>query len=444
MFATFAVLGWFCAYVVPERWRMRALSGVSLMFYAWIDVKTMLLLVVLAGVVQAVCREQRGSLLRRNAGIALTAGVLTLWRLAPELTLYFKVSIDSWWVPVASGFLALQSVIVITDTYRRDAEVPSYTETLLLLGFFPKALAGPLVRTGSFLYSLKKKPINVDLKAVSVLVFAAAVKKYLISGALENLAATVVPSSLGLSKIDLMVMFLVGPVRFVVDISAYTDLARAAGLMTGVDLPDNMRNPFGARSVGEFLRRWHVTVSGFFRDYVLAEITSPRTRDWVYCLATIFTCVLIGLWHAPGASTALWGALVGLPVGLEQVRARRVARKREPRREHRRIGVFVTIFYYGMLSPLYTNDTIAHNMRVILRVLSPDGFSAPITPWWGFVLLFVGMIWFSGAMSFTRGVTNRAIKATPTFVVVALASMSVAFFAGFAGSGIPNFIYQGL
>jgi hypothetical protein len=264
------------------------------------------------------------------------------------------------------------------------------------------------------------------------------------SGPLEALAATVVPSSVGLSKIDFIVMFLVGPVRFVIDISAYTDLARAAGKMCGVDLPDNMRNPFGARTVGEFLRRWHVTVSGFFRDYVLAEITSSKTRDWVFCLATMGTCALIGVWHTPGLSTALWGALVGLPVGLEQVRSRRASRNREPRREARAYGVVTTVAYYGLLSPLYTNDSIAHNLRFVGNLLSLDGFTRPVTPWWGFILIASGLLWFSGALGFTKERTRRVIERTPAWVLIPAACVAVAFFAGFSGTGIPNFVYQGL
>lgn len=440
----FSLAGYFAAFWLPERHRRLWLCVVSVLFYAWIDIATAGLLVALTLLVRAVCMRQGSVLWRRNTGLLLTAGILTIWRLLPETLGFFGTEVEHWWIPLASGFLALQSAIVIMDVYRKDVEVPSVTETMLLLGFFPKALAGPLVRTGTFLYNLRNKPTRVPLREVAVLLVSASFKKYVMSGPLETLAATVVPSSVGLSKIDFVVMFLIGPVRFVIDISAYTDLARAAGKMCGVELPENMRNPFGARTVGEFLRRWHVTVSGFFRDYVLAEVTSKRTSDLMLCLATMGTCVLIGVWHTPGLSTALWGALVGLPVGLEHVRSRRASRKREPRREARAYGVFTTVAYYGLLSPLYTNDTIAHNVRLVRNLFSLNGFSGPVTPWWGFVLLAAGMLWFSGAMGFIRERTDSLIERTPSWFLLSASCVAVAFFAGFSGTGIPNFVYQGL
>lgn len=439
-FAIFAIGGYFATYWFPPKHRVTLLSLLSVAFYAWIDTRSAFLLLCLTFIVKQVVTYQGASLKRRNVGLLATTGALTLWRFIPETVRFFNTELDSWWIPLSSGFLALQAMIIIMDVYRKDADVLGYRETLLMLGFFPKVLAGPLVRTGSFLYNLKRMPSDVNFKEVGALIASASIKKYALSVPLESLASLVVPSSLGLSKIDLIVMFLVGPVRFVIDISAYTDLARAAGKMCGIDLPVNMRNPFGARTVSDFLRRWHVTVSGFFRDYVLAEITTPKTKGWLYCVATVFTCSLIGVWHAPGVSTVLWGVFIGLPVGIDQLRARRGGE----RRRGGRFGAVRTIAYYGLLSPLYTNDTVMHNLRMIGNLFSLDGFSRPETPYWGFVVLGSGIVWFSGAMSWTRPFVDRVISKTSVWVFLPAVAVVVSFFAGFSGPGIANFIYQGL
>lgn len=439
-FAIFVIGGYFATYWFPLKHRSTLLSFLSVAFYAWIDTRSALLLLCLTFVVKQVADRQGCSLKRRNVGLLVTTGVLTLWRLTPETARFFNADLDAWWIPLSSAFLALQAMIIIMDVYRKDTDALGYRETLLVLGFFPKVLAGPLVRTGSFLYNLRKKPADVNLKEVGALIASASIKKYALSVPLESLASLVVPSSMGLSKIDLIVMFLVGPVRFVIDISAYTDLARAGGKMCGIELPENMRNPFGARTISDFLRRWHVTVSGFFRDYVLAEITTPKTKGWLYCLATVFTCSLIGVWHTPGVSMILWGVLVGLPVGIEQLRVRRGGE----RRRGVRFGAVRTISYYGLLSPLYTNDTITHNLRMIGNLFSLEGFSKPETPYWGFVVLGVGILWFSGAMAWTRPWVDRIVSKTSVWVFLPATAVVVSFFAGFSGPGIANFIYQGL
>ena len=443
--------------------RSKALAWLTAGFWLFIDLRSAVVLVLVAFwvyVISSMIGDSKDALQRRflqRVGVSVVALVLLGWRVVPTLVDVagrvgvFHIWIDSWWQPIGVAIMAIQAVSVIVDVGRRDTETPSFAEALLICGFFPKAAAGPLVRCAPFLEQLRARwDGNVPIEKVAVLICAGAFKRYVLSESIGHYVDLTSRSWGGAGRVDMMLLLLCAAVRPVVDIAAYTDIAIAAGLCCGVILPSNFRAPFSAWSVGELFRRWHTSVSGFFRDYVLPPLRGgSRSSDVRLFLAVVGTFVLVGAWHSLSWATLLWGGALGLPVAVETVRNRHRARK-GIRRKQPPVGAkrwamaVVTFSYFALVSVLVGAGSLSHHADSVRDVYNAGWFDSRVATWYaaGCVLLS----WAVGAGLFARvgAAVETVFSRVPGAILGVLVALIVTFAAGFVGNGIPHFLYQSL
>ena len=262
----FALLGTLGSYYWRENPSNRTtwLVIVTTLFHAWIDPLGAVFLWFLAWLVRFLAKRIESSenpVTRRTRTRIAVVGVivpLVCWRSAQELLDFASglgltnVALDTVWRPVALGLILLQAVITIVDVSRKDAPTPSLRETVLLLGFYPRALAGPLVRTGSFCYNLQQKWTGeIPLGKVAMLIVSAAFQRYVIVESLARYGQSMSANRENLNMFDALLWLASGPVRVVADITAYSYLAVAAALVCGVKLPYDMKSPFQGHTPGE-------------------------------------------------------------------------------------------------------------------------------------------------------------------------------------------------
>jgi D-alanyl-lipoteichoic acid acyltransferase DltB (MBOAT superfamily) len=432
------------------------------LFWAAIDLRSLAVLLCTTLWVWFICnklnesREKPHRRLLRNVGVSGVVVVLLGWRAVPgvletlEQIGVLNVWRESFWQPLGVAILAIQAISTIIDVERRDAEAPRLVETVLLCGFFPRALAGPVVRSQKFIGDLRSSwDGRVPIEKIAVLVLQAAVKKYILAETLFAHAAQVTAVRSTEGRFDLIASMFSGSLAYVCDLSAYTDMAIAAALVCGMKLPENFNAPYSAWSVGEFMRRWHMSISGFFRDYVLTMLRGNSRSSVRLWFAVIGTFELIALWHNVSMTTMVWGVLVGVPVAYEAVREQRRALRREPRRVppqglRRFFQAGLVGCYFAAASVMFPADDIRQSAKVLFENVRHDWWATDVTTIW--VVAVIAVAWLNGAGLFA-GLGRRleqVFSRMPGFLVGATCALCVTFCAGLAGGGIPTFLYQRL
>ncbi len=232
------------------------------------------------------------------------------------------------------SFYTFQSVSYLVDVRRRRIEpVRNVLDFSLYMAFFPKIVAGPIVRPADFFRGLAGGPDPAgreDLPEIFSLLLRGLFKKVVIADALAGLAgigfqaaatsgAGVFPSPIYWRSFYLFAF------QIYADFSGYTDIARATGRLLGIPLPENFNRPYAAASITEFWNRWHMSLTQWFREYVFfpanrALLSSRRKiqAGLIQTGTTIGMMALIGLWHGAGLPYLVWGLWHGVLLAVEK------------------------------------------------------------------------------------------------------------------------------
>jgi len=219
-------------------------------------------------------------------------------------------------LPVGISFYTFQSMSYTIDIYRGTLEPRrNPIDFALFVAFFPQLVAGPIVRAREFLPQLDRWEGVTERQAGTglYLVLKGLAKKVLIADLLAVYLVDPVfhePGKYGLFA----VLAAIYAFKFQIynDFSGYTDIARGVGRLLGYELPVNFRSPFKARSIPEYWRRWHITMSSWFRDYLFYPLGGSRGGLGRTCRNILITFALVGLWHGAAWTFVLWGSYYGV------------------------------------------------------------------------------------------------------------------------------------
>ncbi len=217
-------------------------------------------------------------------------------------------------LPLGVSFYTFQTIAYCADVYMDKIQAEKNMGAFaLFLAFFPKLISGPIERGGSFLPQIKRADrFNSALFVSGVQLFLWGVfKKIVIADRLAMYADMVFgdPHSMyGKTVVIGMWMF---SIQIYCDFSAYMDMAIGCGRIFGIELSRNFNFPYMAGSVADFWRRWHITLTSWFRDYVYIPLGGRRvaTGRWIFNIMAVF--LLSGLWHGAGWTFIFWGVLHG-------------------------------------------------------------------------------------------------------------------------------------
>jgi alginate O-acetyltransferase complex protein AlgI len=224
-------------------------------------------------------------------------------------------------LPIGISFFTFHSISYIVDVYRRDAVAQKglVGSTLYLL-FFPQLIAGPIIRYHDIAAQLAQRTVSAEMFALGVRRFVVGLaKKLLIAGVVAYPTDTIYgwPAT-EVTTAHAWLAAICYTLQIYFDFSGYSDMAIGLGAMFGFTFPENFRYPYSAASVQEFWKRWHMSLSSWFRDYLYIPLGGNRRSEArVYAnLATVF--LLCGLWHGAGWTFITWGALHGSLLILER------------------------------------------------------------------------------------------------------------------------------
>jgi alginate O-acetyltransferase complex protein AlgI len=223
-------------------------------------------------------------------------------------------------LPVGVSFFTLQSLSYSIDVYRRElAAERRFVDYALFVGFFPRLLAGPLVRAKHFLPQLAdaRSLATVDVRSALLLFALGYFKKACLA---DNLAPYVDPlfaDPTAYAAQSRVLGALLYTVQLYGDFSGYSDMALATALLLGFELPKNFDAPFASRSVRELWRRWHVSWSRWLKDYVHDPLGGDAAGLPKTARNLLLTALVAGLWHGAQATFVLWGLLHGVALVVE-------------------------------------------------------------------------------------------------------------------------------
>lgn len=321
-------------------------------------------------------------------GLAVCLGTLVLFKLNAAWS-------GSWVMPIGLSYYALQSAGYLIDVYRGEAAARGLLNYALYVSFFPHLLTGPIYRAQEFLPQLGRPRRAVPRRFLEGghLILWGLFQKTVVADRLAPWVAHVFDGP----QVPVGGMVLAGVYAFTIqvycDLAGYTDMARGAAKCLGLELPLNFRAPFFARDMFDFWRRWHITLTRWWIDYVYKPLFWSRWLPMKFFAAPILTMLLMGLWHGVNGPMIAMGAYYGALMAVWG----HWARSREKRSGSaapgiigRLVGPLLTfhLFAFGLI--FFRAPTLERAATLLRALVSDLHFPTEV---WSFFAVLLGLSW---------------------------------------------------
>ncbi len=326
VFSSPAFLLFFLLYILAwtfldKRFRLAIIITGSLFFYGYWKWPYIYIPVLLTGIAYV-----GGRVISAATGCKKTLLIVsTITALSLPLVLFKYLNfllgrtVVSYSLPLGISFITFTLISYLVDVFKRTYDVEkNFNWLLAYVMFFPQLVAGPILRPSQLLPQLKNIPepdSETRIQALTLFTIGL-VKKVLIADQLAPYVATVYkhPSDAGLT--DFLVALYGFSAQIYCDFSGYSDMAIGLALFFGIQLPANFNRPYLAKSITDYWRGWHITLTSWFRDYVYRPLCGKEPSPVRQFMSAFFTLILCGIWHGAGWNFILWGAVHGIHVGI--------------------------------------------------------------------------------------------------------------------------------
>ena len=292
-------------------------------------------------------------------------------------------------LPLGISFFTFQQIGFVVDAYRGEVKNCSFLDYALFVSFFPQLIAGPIVSQSEMLpqfAQIGRKRLDLEKFTAGIYLFTLGmVKKVLVAdtfGLAVDWGYSNIPA---LSSVDSLLLVFFYSIQLYFDFSGYCDMARGLAWLFGMEIPVNFNSPYKAVNIIDFWRRWHITLSRFFRQYVYIPLGGNRKgRPRMYAnLILIF--LLSGIWHGAGWTFVTWGAAQGVLYII--TRACQLYRKDHPRSGTAAAlrfphcltmaaGTLFTFCYYSFACVFFRSETMIQAFAVFRRLFT-GGIALP-------------------------------------------------------------------
>lgn len=309
-------------YLVPRRFRNAFLLIANLVFYGWGE-PTFILIMLISIVTNYVCgllieKYRERERLKRTflvLSVIISLGLLGIFKYAGFFTdIMRKIPIFAYLpkikipLPIGISFYTFQTMSYTIDVYRGDTKAQKNIVSFgTYVSFFPQLIAGPIVRYRDIARQLEERRENISQFAAGIRIFIVGLaKKVLIANQMGMMwdELRVMPSNgiigawFGIFAYTLQIYF---------DFSGYSDMAVGLGRMFGFEFMENFNYPYISKSITEFWRRWHISLSTWFRDYLYIPLGGNRCKIGRQIFNLFAVWVLTGFWHGANFNFILWG-----------------------------------------------------------------------------------------------------------------------------------------
>ena len=375
-------------FLLPWRaWRNAVLLVASLLFYSWgegVGVALLLSSIILNHIFSHLIAKHGQPWL--VLGIATNLGLLIAFKYLGLITETLGLPRIEPRLPLGISFFTFQAMSLLVDVSRGSAPAKSIFRTGLFISLFPQLIAGPIVRWDEIREQIAKRRESWSGFSDGAKLFVLGLaQKVLIADSVSVMSEAAFgadPGSLstgaawlGLAAFTIQIFF---------DFAGYSNMAIGMGRMFGFGLPQNFAHPYSSASFQEFWRRWHMTLSRWFRDYLYIPLGGSRTGTLATYRNLLIVFILCGFWHGAQWTFLLWGLWHGAFLIIERL----YSGPRGPRL----LGVIYTVFFVSLGWVLFRADSAAHALAFWGDLLPGGGGEAIIAPESALYALGVGVL----------------------------------------------------
>lgn len=314
-------------FITPKKFKNFILLFGSLFFYIYGDIKYVLLLLC-----SSIINYFLGRLIsKKNKKFFLILGLF----INISLLFYFKyfnfflsninsifktnISLLNIVLPLGISFYTFKNISYLVDVYKNDVKCEkNIINYLTYITMFPSLVQGPIVRYKDIKNDLKDKKLSFDNFAIGVERFIIGLsKKVILADTLAKFTSSLTNMEVQ-TVVSLWLKAITDIVKLYLDFSGYTDMAIGLGLMLGLHMMENFDYPLSTYSVTSFWRKWHISLSSWFKDYVYIPLGGNRKGPFKKYLNIFIVWFLTGLWHGASWNYILWGLYFGLILVIEK------------------------------------------------------------------------------------------------------------------------------
>lgn len=347
-------------------------------------------------------------------------------------------------LPVGISFYTFTALSYTIDIYQKKIEA---TKNLLAYCaytmFFPSILSGPISRaTKQLPQYFKKRVFNYD-KAVEAckLILMGTVMKLCLADRLCIYVDTVyanIPNHNGTTLLFTSILY---TIQIYADFAGYSLLAIGSGKLLGIELPTNFIRPYFSKTVTEFWRRWHISLTTWFRDYIYFPLGGNRVSKMRWMLNTMIVFVVSGLWHGAAYTFLIWGALHGACMIIERLLFAKKIKEISDKLNIRNIlRIVLTFCIVSFAWIFFRAETLGDAIEIIRKILMSHGslFVDINTLSMAFIALAIVFIY-----DFTHeyGIRLRLLNSRIKIVRYATAALLICYIIGFGVLNSGSFIY---
>ena len=353
-------------FVSKDKYKNIILLLASLFFYFYGEPKYTVLMLISAfsayihGILIEKFREKGYSKLFLVSGLVVSLGILIVFKYMDFIIKNINYISNSnikllrLVLPIGISFYTFQGLSYIVDVYKKDAKVcRSFVDFATYVCLFPQLIAGPIVRYTTIEDELKNRTHSFDKFAYGVNRFVVGLAKKVILANNLGMIVDIMTKSNEKSVLSYWMVAIFFSLQIYYDFSGYSDMAIGLGRMFGFDFLENFNYPFISKSIKEFWRRWHISLSSFFRDYVYIPLGGNRVSRgrWIFNLLIVWS--LTGLWHGDSWNFILWGLYFALLLIIENLFLQNILSKLPALIQHIYAKFFIIISFV-----IFNNENI--------------------------------------------------------------------------------------
>lgn len=347
-YAVFLPIVFILYWALPHKYRWGLLLVSSYYFYACWNAGYLLLIIFVTllsfagGRLISAGTDRTKKKIAAGTVICLCLGILFVFKYLDfavetltQLFQYISISVPAFTstllLPVGISFYTFQAIGYVIDVYRGDIEAETHLgKYAAFISFFPQLVAGPIERTRNLLPQLKKRQyFHYDQATYGLKLMAwGFFKKIVIADTMAVYVDFVyqeVGYRTGFSRLLVIFFF---AVQIYCDFSGYSDIARGTARLFGIELMENFKSPYFAESIKDFWRRWHISLSGWFRDYIYIPLGGNRRGRLRCAFNVMVTFLASGAWHGAAWTYVVWGGGHGaIQVAENQLHGTKAAEK---------------------------------------------------------------------------------------------------------------------
>ena len=366
-------------FIVPKKYKNIVLLIFSFIFYFYGEPKYILLMLL-----EVLFAYFMTLSLEKNKSKSLLTVMISFHLILLCIFKYFNFIIDNVntifssnitllniVLPIGISFYTFQIISYEVDVYKGKIKASkNLLEFMTYVFLFPQLIAGPIVRYENINKELKSRKVTFEDFGNGVNRFIIGLfKKVVIANNIGELCNTLV----GSDEVSVLLYWILGisyMLQIYFDFSGYSDIAIGIGKMIGFKFPENFNYPYIADSVTNFWRRWHMTLSSWFRDYVYIPLGGNRVSTLKHIRNIFIVWILTGLWHGASWNFIIWGLYFGIILIIEKYFLNKVLEKLP-----KVIRIIYTLFIVMISFIIFSSDNLSSAFTIIKGLFSFNSLS---------------------------------------------------------------------